>query len=350
MRVKLEFATAAVTLFVAIDLRAASEIVVAIRYLQAEGTSHSHLYLYRDDGKFLRQLTNDNSGQDVDPIFATDGGSIIFTREKPDNSPLEFWSVQPLGSDLKKLDSAPDWYERTKTSPYFTNRDATPATESPPAAPKLGEGGSPSISTEASAARTPAGLIGERRSYKAPDGSVQLILREDPSDPDDQVNGEKHGKHYVIRYLKTGIQADFGTLPGFFGVFEILHESQNPDRQFLFDGLLRVAFFGLHLNSTDGDTSFALDLNGPRFIRLSPNWAAPLPLPGEGAFLTFTENRYLPIPGTNKTANSSYLEHWDAQLQKIRYARPNAPAICYGASMYRSERTPTVIVVRQNAD
>jgi hypothetical protein len=29
--------------------RAASEIVIAIRYLQAEGTSHSHLYLYREE-------------------------------------------------------------------------------------------------------------------------------------------------------------------------------------------------------------------------------------------------------------------------------------------------------------
>ena len=334
MRVKPGFAIAALTLFVALDLHAASEIVVAIRYLQAEGTSHSHLYLYRDDGKFLRQLTNDNSGQDVDPIFAPGGATIVFTREKPDNSPLEFWSVQPLGSDLRKLDSAPDWYEQTKTSSYFTNRDAAPAAESPV----------PSTST------SPAGLIGERKSYKAPDASVELILRKDPSDPDDQVDGEHHGKHYVIRYLKTGIQADFGTLPGFFGVYEILHENQNPDRQFLFDGLLRVAFFGLHLNSTDGDTSFALDLNGPRFVRLSPNWAAPVPLPGEGAFLTLTENRYLPVPGTSKTVNCSYMEHWDAQLQKVRYARPNAAAICYGASIYRLDRTPTVITVRQNAD
>jgi hypothetical protein len=332
MRAKSGFAIAALILFVAVDLHAASEIVVAIRYLQAEGTSHSHLYLYRDDGKFLRQLTNDNSGQDVDPVFSADGATIVFTREKSDNSPLEFWSVQPLGSDLKKLDSAPDWYEQTKTSSYFTNRDAVAASES----------ASPSPSA--------AGIMGQRRSYKAPDGSMELILRLDPSDPDDQVNGERHGKHYVLRYLKTGIQADFGTLPGFFGAAEILHENQNPDRQFLFDGLLRVAFFGLHLNSTDGDTSFALDLNGPRFVRLSPNWAAPVPLPGEGAFLTLTENRYLPIPGTSKTVNCSYMEHWDAQLQKIRYARPNAPAICYGASMYRPDRTPAVIAVRQNAD
>src|SRR5215216_423986 len=69
-----------------------SEIVIAIRYLQAEGTSHSHLYLYREDGKLLRQLTNDNSGQDSAPIFAEDGSMIVFTREKPSNV-REFWSI-----------------------------------------------------------------------------------------------------------------------------------------------------------------------------------------------------------------------------------------------------------------
>src|ERR1051325_8011727 len=79
-----------------------AEIVIAIRYLQAEGTSHSHLYLYRQDGKLLRQLTNDNSGQDSAPIFAPDGASIIFTREEQGGS-REFWSVDPLGKALKKL-------------------------------------------------------------------------------------------------------------------------------------------------------------------------------------------------------------------------------------------------------
>ena len=53
----------------ATTVRGASEIVIAIRYLQATGTSHAHLYLYREDGKLLRRLTNDNSGQDVAPIF-----------------------------------------------------------------------------------------------------------------------------------------------------------------------------------------------------------------------------------------------------------------------------------------
>ena len=73
----------------AINLWAASEIVIGIRYLQAEGTSHSHVYVYREDGKFLRQLTADDSGQDVDPVFSPEGEIIVFTREKP-GSPLDF--------------------------------------------------------------------------------------------------------------------------------------------------------------------------------------------------------------------------------------------------------------------
>src|SRR6266481_2361468 len=100
--------------------RGESEIVVAIRYLQAKGTSHSHLYLYREDGKLLRQLTSDNSGQDIDPIFGPDGETIVFTREKP-NDTREFWSIDPRGKSLKRLGAAPDWYSAAKSSPAFTN-------------------------------------------------------------------------------------------------------------------------------------------------------------------------------------------------------------------------------------
>jgi WD40-like Beta Propeller Repeat len=322
---------------------AVSEIVVAIRYLQPKGVSHSHLYLYREDGKFLRQLTNDDSGQDADPIFSPDGESIVFTREKI-GKPLEFWSIGPLGNDLKQLDAAPDWYSATKNSPYFTNREPEkPAEQSPSPGP------SASPEESASPGSTSQNLIEPQR-YASDDGSVELVLREDPADPDDQADGAGHGKHYLVRYPKSGTETEFGKIPGFYGVFEILHESQNAERHFLFDGLLRVAFFGLHLNSTDGDTCFALDLNGPRLVRLSPNWAAPIPLPGEAAFLALVGNRYVPIPGSSMTANCSYMEHWDAELKHIRYARPGSAAICYGLSMYRPDRTPTIVTIKQTAD
>ncbi len=177
-----------------------------------------------------------------------------------------------------------------------------------------------------------------------------MILREDPTDEDDQIDGPGHGKHYLLRDLKTGVETDFGKVPGFYGVFGLLHDNQDKNQHFLFEGPLRLAFFDLHLNSTDGDTVFALDLTGPRLVRLSPNWATPIPLPGEAAFLTFTENRYVPIPGSKKTANCSYMEHWDEKLNEIRYAREKSAALCYGASMYRPGKNPSVITLRRGAE
>jgi hypothetical protein len=314
--------------------RSASEIVIAIRYLQAEGTSHAHLYLYREDGKLLRQLTNDNSGQDSAPIFAPDGSVIVFTREKSDNV-REFWSVDPFGKALKKLEGAPDWYVSAKSSPYFTNVE-----------PEESASPNPSVSPEESASPTATPIP----TYKSPDGSVELILREDPNDENDQIDGPGHGKHYLLRDLKNGVETEFGKVPGFDGVFGLLHDNQDKNQHFLFEGLLRLAFFDLHLNSTDGDTVFALDLTGPRLVRLSPNWATPIPLPGEAAFLAFTENRYVPIPGNKKTANCSYMEHWDEHLNEIRYAREKSAALCYGASMYRPGKNPSVITLRRGAE
>ncbi|HEY2680480.1 MAG TPA: hypothetical protein VGI59_04090, partial [Candidatus Udaeobacter sp.] len=228
---------------VAPNAYAESELVIAIRYLHAQGTSHSHLYLYREGGKLLRQLTNDNSGQDSGPIFSLDGKTIIFTRGKPNNV-REFWSVTPRGTDLKKLDSAPDWYAQTKSSPYLTNVEPE-GTASANATSSPVESASP-IATPAS-------------TYKSPDGSFELIFREDPNDEDDQIDGPGHGKHFVLRDLKTGTETAFSKIPGFYGAFELLHDNQDGNRRFLFDGPLRLAFFDLHLNSTDGDTVFALD-------------------------------------------------------------------------------------------
>jgi hypothetical protein len=329
------FLTAAVlALTSATETCADSEIVIAIRYLRAEGTSHSHLYLYREDGKLLRQLTKEDFGQDTAPIFAPDGITIVFTREKAGNV-REFWSIEPRNANTKKLDAAPDWYTQARSSPYFTNIEPEePASANATSTPS--ESGSPTA--------TPA------PTYKSPDGFVELILREDPNDEDDQINGPGHGKHYLLRDLKTGNETEFGKIPGFYGTVEILHDSQNKNRNFLFEGPLRFAFFSLHLNSTDGDTVFALDLSGPRFVRLSPNWATPILLPGEAAFITFTENRYVPIPNSRKTANCSYIERWDEKLNHIRYAHEKSAAVCYGMSMYRRGLTPAVITLRRSSE
>jgi len=307
--------------------RADSEIVVAIRYLQAEGESHANLFLYREDGTLVRQLTKEERGQDLDPMFAADGQTIVFTREIAENK-FEYWSIHPKGGAPKQLDAEPEWYSTTKTSPFF----AWPEIE--------GSGDDES-----------APAFGERtQKFRAPDSSVELILKEVKGDEDDSVNGPEHGKHYVLRDLKTRKSTDFPKIPGFEGAVEQLQLKGSKDTRFLFDGPLRLAFFGVHLDSTNGDTDYALDLTNRRFVRLSPNWAAPFPLSGDGAFLSMTYNRYVPIPGSTKTANCSYLELWDSSLKKIRFAREGSAAVCYGASMFRAGKTPATINLRRSGD
>src|SRR5437899_6143094 len=217
-----------------VQAKAASEIVIAIRYLQAERTSEAHLCVYREDGTLLRPLTNQNSGQDSYPIFAPDGSVIVFAREKP-KSTREFWSVEPHGLHLKKLDAAPDWYTQAKSSPYFTNIE-------------------PEEPTSASGTTTPAEsgspIATPGPTYKSPDGSVELILREDPNDENDQIDGPGHGKHYVLRDLKTGAETEFEKLPGFYGGYGLLHDRRDKDQHFVLDGPLHLAFFDLLLNRT----------------------------------------------------------------------------------------------------
>jgi hypothetical protein len=390
--------------------RGDSEIVVAIRYLQPKGTSHSHLYLYREDGKLLRQLTNDNSGQDSNPIFASEGETIVFTREKP-NDTREFWSIDPRGTKLKKLDAAPDWYSAAKSSPYFTSGGEEDAPSSSPT-PAQEESASPAATGESAeqpehSTGTALDAVTDATDHppeiiKAPDGSGEIFWRK---------GKEGEGSEEALNWVMW-----FG-----FPSFEPLHIKGNKDQQrsrrepsevdrqresvgererpnqFLFEGPLRLTFFSCHLDSTNGDTVEAFDFNKRKLIQLSPNYATPVPLPGEPAFVTLTENRYVTIPGSTKTANCSYIERWAANLKEscdnyeaylrfhgvssdevvegltrdeyekelrenkerghecygqpeVRYARKGSAAICYGASMYRPGKTPAVITIRKGSD
>jgi len=56
------------------------------------------------------------------------------------------------------------------------------------------------------------------------------------------------------------------------------------------------------------------------------------------------------IPGSTKTANCYYMEHWNENLNKIRYAREKSAAVSYGASMYRPGMNPSVITLRREAE
>ena len=258
------------------------------RYLHAQGRATRIFICIAKTENFCASSRMTIRGR-IAPYFSTDGETIVFTREMPNNV-REFWSVNPAHI-FEKLDAAPDWYAQAKSSPYFTNVEPQ-------------EAGSAMRQIHLPSRR-------HRRNSSADLQIARWFVRIDSAGrserEDDQIDGPGHGKHFVLRDLKTGTETEFSKIPGFYGAFELLHDNQDKNRFFLFDGPLRLAFFDLHLNSTDGDTVFALDFTGPRLVRLSPNWATPIPLPGQPALLTFTENRYVPIPASKKTANCSYI-------------------------------------------
>ena len=292
-----------------------AEVVVSTRYLQRTGPSHAHLYLYRADGKLLRQLTADDGGQDQNPVFSPDGATIVFTRSH-DAGATEFCSIEPRGGNLHVLAAAPGWYRDAQPSPSFTDPPRNEKVPNPP-------------------------------EYRSADGKVAIVLTLKPGDPANDINGEGHGKSYALDDGESKYDDTLGDLPGFVGLWNLLEcPATGGSGRFLITDPLRAAFFNLHLNSTDGDTVFALDIKEKQFVRLSPNYAVPFPLPGEAGFLTLTEQRYVPFGDGRHTANCSYVEHWDAHFHKVRYAREKAAAGCGGASMYRPGKIPAVIVVR----
>jgi hypothetical protein len=294
-----------------------AEVAASIRYLQAKGVSHSQIFLFRENGLLLRQLTHNDTGQLKNPVFAPDGATIVFTRVLWSGQ-KDYWSVQLNGSHMHKLDTAPAWYGAAKSSPHFGSDPPEPTTD---------DQGKPQPSWDP----TPT--------YDTPDGAQQLaIIRSE--------DGNKEGELYELRDLKSGKAVKLGDVPGWEILDEVMYLNGAGDAEtvFLISPPLRAAFFSTHLNTTDGETTYALNLAKPRIVRLSPNWAVPVPLPGEPAFLTYTEERYRPIPGSPKTGNCSYIDYWGANLAKVRYGRATA-AFCYGASMYRPGRTPPTITI-----
>jgi hypothetical protein len=91
----------------------------------------------------------------IDPIFAPDGETIVFTREVGDHK--DCWSIEPRGVNLHQLPQAPDWYESTKDSPVFTNLEQENGSTPDPDAPSDEQ---------------------KTVSFRSPDDLVELVLRQ----------------------------------------------------------------------------------------------------------------------------------------------------------------------------
>jgi len=310
-------------------------VTVSIRYLQIRGTSYAHIYLYSGQGALIRPLTAGSEGQDVDPIFAPDGREVVFTRKLKKGH--EVWAVQTSGANLHVLSSKPAWYRPdADETPRFTSLTMEWETwyKNLPD-PAIGATPQPSPTSTPPLAR----LV-------APDESIELILDRNAAAEQNYDNSQR-GKLYRLRDRKTGHESLIREWPGFETLWDPLHLRGNEDWYFLFEPPLKTIFFFVHLNSTDGDTVYALDLNDQKVVRLSPNYATPIPFDGDPSFFTVTEERYLPLGDGKRTVNCSYLDRWDAGFHRTRFGR-SVPAIFGGASVFRRNHPP--LIIRRNLD
>jgi hypothetical protein len=330
-----------------------AEVVVAIRYLQIEGVSHAHLWLFDDAGKPIRQLTAAKSGQDEDPQFSPDGTEIVFTRTEKEER--EWRSVSVTGKGERVLAQAPAWYPIEPPAPFDDPPDAPVPNQ--PGQRRLGESVKP----------------GELK-YATPDGRDLLILRDVPerADPGDSY----YPKAGFLRDISTGTEKAIEELPittfvqtgnakedafrwpgaspkkrAELRAEPVMRlETELMDSLLLRDGSpfliappLRVAFFRQHRGSTYGDGRFAINLNTRRITELTPNGGARIhPLPEEPHFVCVCGERYRPLGDGKRTVNCSYLDQWDATLHRTRFGEAR-PAIFYGASIIRKGKAPVAI-------
>jgi len=181
--------------------------------------------------------------------------------------------------------------------------------------------------------------------YPVPDGSVELIYEEfDENEPEATQEDyyDVQARHTFLHDLRSGSKVELSSLPGCEGIGHPLKLSDKIHSVYLLEPPLRAAFLDRHLNSTDGTAIFALDLQKRRLVRLGPNWATVYPLPEAPIFYTVTTERYQEL-GDGRTVNCSYLERWNVDFEKVRFADPKV-ALCGGASVHRDSKPPLNIL------
>lgn len=352
---RLSAALSILTLMTAEAEESPVQVVVAIRYFKEEGVSHSHLDLFDGNGRFLRRLTHEESGQDFDPVFSPDGRSVVYRRTKEKEKAVEWRMASVDGSSDRALPAPPDWHAKASQEPEAFDYPAS----------VVQSDGTERLETAAK----PGDL-----EYKAASGRFSLILKDARKEPD-PADPEYFPKQAFLRTQGADDEVLIESLPVFAPARpageehfwsgplpsgKVSHEPEPNDQREAFggseDGILvlqrspfwesaplEVAFFRQHRGSGGGQGLFSLALNARRLFELSPNGGRIVPLPGIPWFAVIVDQRYLPFHGG--TVNCSYLDLWSADMQRIHFGEPQ-PAICYGASILTGKENSRVISLR----
>lgn len=291
-----------------------ADVAVSIRYLHPKSKSHAAIFLFQSDGKLVRQLTAPTDSQDVNPAFAPDGKSLIFTSESDKNAKRVLVSLDLAEKTTRVLDGEPPaWFKDRVIAKPFDDEEA-PAADAP-------------------AADTPDAKKSDI--FPTADGAYAIVLKPrkgtkaEPADPDE--------RDAFLRVGKKPVLIPFTKMPGFVS-FWMLHTAGSP-----FPAITepRIAIFDGSHDSTNGTQFYALDLARQRIVQLSLNGGALFPWPGHPGFLCESQSRYEDL-GDGRTVNCNYLDLYDAKLERTRFG--HALGRFEGASVFVPGEKPFNIV------
>jgi hypothetical protein len=294
-------------------------VVVSMRQYLIQGESRIHLYLYAFDGTFKKALTDDKGFNDLNPIFSDDGKSIYFKREAADRGHAvgagEFVLDVDKGS-IRRYDLKHDFFSKgfcdRFESAFSPDSDGWLNLDSP--------------------------------SYQSPDGKFSITEKQLPPEKFGNETGHPHN-YDVAATGKPSIP--MAGLPGFIPADEVDgYESFfiGNGSPYITDGDMEVVFLRHHLNSTEGEQTWALDLTTMTGAKISNNGAEIYHPPSAPGVFVVSQARYLPLGNTGKTVNCSYLEWWDAHLKMLRYGPDLSvfySAAIYGGTMYKKVVIPS---------
>lgn len=258
----------------------AADVAISIRYLHPKGKSHAAIFLFGTDGKLIRQITEPNDSQDVNPSFAPDGKSIIFTSENDSTRKRVLVSLDLASRAAKVIAGEPPaWYKDRVIAKGFSGDDGA-------------------------AAPAPA-----RDTYSTADGAYTIVLK-----PSKEKDADESDKEAFLRIGQKPALIPFRKIPGFVS-FWMLHKADAP---FPPIAQPRIAVFDGSHNSTDGTQFYVLDLVGQRIVQLSPNGGEIFPWAGHTGFFADAQSRYEDL-GDGRTVNCDYLDFYNEKLQRTRF-------------------------------
>jgi hypothetical protein len=278
-------------------------IVASIRQYQLAGPSNIHLYLYGLDGTLKKQLTHTAGCNDLDPFFSWDGKTVYFTRKSTSAKTARQAALYQVDLATDAISPQKDYYPFVSTPTEVLKYSFTLPSDS--------------------------WNVSEKSDCLSTDGLYRITLKPLPP-PDADVNPPL--QHLLS--VRGQPAVDMATFPGFpadeakdYSGLEQLNGSP-----FVMGPNFAAVFLVHHLDSTDGDQIWGLDLQSQNWTKMSQNGGTIYHPPGASGVFFAADSLYEPLGKTGKTVNCCYLEWWDNHFKMTKLTPPLS--VFYSAAVF----------------